>query len=345
MDTFANGRALCRAFYREVAAAALEGLPHDALLVGEGSDVQGYDQEISRDHNWGIRMTVFAREPERAEAALRRLPRQWRGFSVSEVGEGRPIEAIAPEKWFRRTLRAEDIRALPASWWLSVPQQHLLQFTGGVKLGGNLGAWEEASALLCWYPDDVWRWMLAAQWYRIWGVERLIPRVHDAGDALGAQLAVHSLLRRILEMRFLQSHRYQPYDKWFGTAFRQTEDSGFYEETALRILSRCEVSGQIPLLHSLLLDLGRRHNALGLTEAVEPRVEPYAVGVDGAVRPYGILNSGAFCEKCMDSIQDARLRGAAHVGSIDQMAAPTDLMMNFTDWIDDFRRAYDRQLS
>ena len=53
MAEFISGRILSNQFYQEIIKPLLAGIPHDACLIGEGSDVLGYDQPISMDHDWG----------------------------------------------------------------------------------------------------------------------------------------------------------------------------------------------------------------------------------------------------------------------------------------------------
>ncbi len=64
-------------------AALLDGVPHAAALLGEGSKVLGFDTERSTDHAWGPRLQVFVRE-ELVEEARRRvedgLPDEVRGW-------------------------------------------------------------------------------------------------------------------------------------------------------------------------------------------------------------------------------------------------------------------------
>lgn len=148
---------------------------------------------------------------------------------------------------------------------------------------------------------------MASQWYLIWSVERLIPRTYEAGDLLGSQMAVHKLLRYITQMCFLQNQKYQPYDKWFGTAWKETSNYLDFEKLFFELLSSMDINKQIETLHKLLLKLGEYHNFLGITKAVAPKIVKYEVGVNNAIRPYLILNSAEYKDACIDSIQKARL--------------------------------------
>ena len=69
---------------KEVIRPLLGDMPHDACLIGEGSDVLGYDQPISMDHDWGPRLTLFVADEKVAVAArehiLADLPDNFLGF-------------------------------------------------------------------------------------------------------------------------------------------------------------------------------------------------------------------------------------------------------------------------
>lgn len=333
MDDFKCGRDLCCSFYQEFLKPALAGIRHDAVLIGEGSDVLGYDQNISRDHNWGVRATVFVEDP--AAAPVMPIPEKYRGVAVKPEN----IVITTIDQWLLDNLGIADIGAISTAKWLSMPQQLLIQFVYGMLLGGELGEYRRAQDILAWYPDDIWRWMMAVQWYFIWSEERLVPRARDAGDIIGAQMIAHRLLRYIFQLHFLQCRRYRPYDKWFGTAFGELEGHEFFEEKFRDAIS-ADVDAQIAILHDMLMRLGEAHNSLGITRPVKPRICNYEVGIDGAVRPYMIINSSEFIEALKDGITDMALREMPLVGAIDQLGNATDVMINFSYWKPVFEDGY-----
>src|SRR5213593_4167188 len=70
MSAFIPGLELSRLFYEEavrpILDAAFPGLPHSAALLGRGSEVLGFDDAMSTDHNWEARVLLFLREEEHA---------------------------------------------------------------------------------------------------------------------------------------------------------------------------------------------------------------------------------------------------------------------------------------
>jgi hypothetical protein len=68
VEAFVSGIDLSRRHYEEVVRplvhSRFRALPHSAALLGRGSEVLGYDDEMSTDHDWGPRVLLFVSEED-----------------------------------------------------------------------------------------------------------------------------------------------------------------------------------------------------------------------------------------------------------------------------------------
>ena len=66
--SFIKGLELNKGFYADIVKPLLDkkypNLVYSASLLGYGSDVLGFDTEISMDHNWGPRLQLFVNESD-----------------------------------------------------------------------------------------------------------------------------------------------------------------------------------------------------------------------------------------------------------------------------------------
>jgi hypothetical protein len=62
------------------------------------------------------------------------------------------------------------------------------------------------------------------------------------------------------------------------------------------------------------------HNDLGLTAAVDPRVQPFHD------RPFRVLHAGRFTQALTSSITDPAVRGLPLTGAVDQFVDSTDAL-------------------
>jgi hypothetical protein len=230
MPPFIAGLELSRRFYTEVVRGLVKP-PHAACLLGEGSEVLGYDQPRSTDHAWGPRLQIFVAAPEVEaveDAIAQALPARFQGWPVRffKLQTGtvtHHVEVTTLENWLHAQLGFDPRLELTTASWLALSQQCLLQVTAGAVFHDDTGDLTSVRRLLGWYPRDVWLWLLASQWHLIGNAEPLIGRTREAADARGSALVAATLVRLMMQLSFLQERRYWPYPKWFGTAFSRLD--------------------------------------------------------------------------------------------------------------------------
>lgn len=347
MAAFIPGIELSRHFYEEVVCKLVE-VPHAAALIGEGSEVLGFDQPRSADHSWGPRLQLFVHPSEIENVSLaieRGLPAEYKGYPVPfycwKTGTVRHhVEVTELDSWLSSQLRIDSGTELTPQTWLSMPQQHLLQFTSGAVFEDDRGELSGMRKRLAWYPDDVWLWMMASQWHFIGNTEHLLGRTAEANDRRGSMLVACRLVRLIMELCFLQERRYWPYLKWFGSAFAKLAVAPAIGPILDTILEATDPSTRENGVTRALEIAAEKHNGLGLTVAVPPVFEDFKVGINDAVRPYRVLNAGSYVEACRSAIVDRKLGKLLPVGAIDQLTHADDALFNFTSWTTHLEQNY-----
>lgn len=327
MPQFAPGRELSRAFYEEVVRALVGDVEHSAGLLGWGSDVLGFDTERSTDHGWGPRMRVFVRAPEveRVRSAVEAgLPDEFRGWPTRYGWDAVPVSShvdVRPlGEWLERQLGYDARTGLTTLQWLTTPQQLLLEVTGGEVFWDGTRELEPLRKELAWYPDDVWRWLVGCQWWRIDQEEPFVARAAEVGDELGSRVVAARLARDVMRLGFLLERHYAPYAKWLGSAFAQLDCATDVGPALRRLLAADDFAARESAWVEAIEAVARRHNALGLTEHLEPTVR------DFHSRSFRVIDGGRFATACIESVSDDWLRGLPRVGAIDQLLDSTDVL-------------------
>ncbi len=229
--TSLTGLTLARDYYWEVVAPLLQarwpGVPHAAGRLGSGSEVLGLDDAMSRDHDWGLRLTVLVdrRDPKSVASFLAdALPESFRGwpsrFATSWDRQVKARVEIDTSAGFASSrLGLDPTCPWDALDWLSMTGQSLLEVTAGEVFIDTAGGITDIRQRLVWYPGDVWHYVVAADWRRIGQLLPLMGRADLRGDELGSRILATRIASVAMHLAFLLQRRWPPYVKWLGTVF------------------------------------------------------------------------------------------------------------------------------
>ncbi|MGX6600807.1 DUF4037 domain-containing protein [Micromonosporaceae bacterium Da 78-11] len=345
LPPFLPGLHLCRRFYVEAVRPLLDeawpGLPHAAARVGPGSEVLGFDTGRSVDHDWGPRLELFlsAQDADRHGADLSalltgRLPKQIGGWPTHFEPPGARVQAMAATtgpvahrvhltdvaRWSVGQVGFDARHEPTVLDWLATPTQRLAEVVGGAVFHDDLGELTDLRHRLRWYPDDVWRHLLAAQWTRIGQEEAFVGRTAEAGDELGSRLITARLAREVMRLCLLLARRYPPYSKWSGTAFAALPEVDEIAAALHDAVDTHDPGHRQEALCTAYEAVGRRQNRLGLADPVEATRRPFFD------RPYPVIDAARFAAALLDRIGDVTLAGLPLVGGIDQFVDSTDIL-------------------
>ncbi len=200
-------------------------------IVGSGSECFGFDDEVSRDHDFDPGFCVFLpgediidRKTEfQLERAYAKLPKEYEGVKknlLSPVGGARR-GVIRLEDFLKEKLGTGS-GELTISDWLTIPEQSLLEVTSGKIFFDNYGKVITIRNSLSQYPEDIRLKKLAGHLLLMaQSGQYNYKRCLDHGENAAAQMAVYEFVKHTMSAIFLLNNVYMPYYKWSFRALRQ----------------------------------------------------------------------------------------------------------------------------
>jgi len=348
MPVFVSGLDLSRRFFREVVrpllAPAFPNLHYAAALLGPGSEVLGFDTEMSVDHDWGPRLFLFLREEDAEQGDAignllsQQLPETFADFPVSLPAPIEPrthlvirplagpvkhrIIPITIRNFVRGQLGYDLAQSLRASDWLTFPSHALGELVAGEVYHDDVGELTALRTRFVWYPHDVWLYLLASGWQRIGQEEHLMPRAGSVGDELGSALIGSRLVRDIMNLCFLLEKQYAPYPKWFGTAFQRLHSAKELLPLLWRAQQASTWSERTEALARAYEVLARMQNALRIGRTLPVTVSLFYD------RPFPVIHGERFAQALVEQMTDPAVRHIAKqrfIGNISQWSDNTDM--------------------
>lgn len=328
-------------------------------MIGGGSEVLGFDTEMSSD--WGPRVMLFFK-PEEIDSfgesvrlkLSENLPRTFAGYPTSftpadannhgvqllEFNSSGPVqhrcEIQTVSRFFSEYLGFDITKKLESEDWLSFPGQKLRSLRAGTIFRDEIG-FADLLSKFCYYPDDVWLYMLACGWARIEQEEHLMGRAGFVNDEIGSAIIGARLVRDLMNLCFLIERVYPPYPKWFGTAFQLLPCAEKLKAPLQSVLTAQDWKHRQMHLQTAFEQVAILHNQLGLTEKLPEKTR------DFHGRPFMVISMGDFskalCQRILrDQSVSKTIRKLAQeplIGSIEQFSDSTDLLSNsqWREWV------------
>jgi hypothetical protein len=341
ISKFVPGLELNRHFFHRVIRPLMEehfpDLKYSAGLVGEGSDVLGYDTPQSMDHGWGPHMRIFLQESDFNKKRdldkmfRKKLPYEFMGFPTNFTKPNKNsylVQEMEPKKsgtinhfihfytvksFFEKFLGFDPRQRVSYADWLTFPQQALLEVTAGEIYFDQIGLGETVNKFK-YFPDEVWMYIYAHQWGYIGDEEMYMGRSGEIGDELGSNVIATRMVNNIMKLCFLLEKKYFPYSKWLGTAFVRLQIANeltyplFNVVTAKKWEEREEYMGQVYEI------IAKKHNELKITKRMPTKATV-------SERPHKIIKARVFYDEISKNFSPFFKNLNYQIGSIDQFIA------------------------
>ncbi len=235
-----KGLELSRLFYEQKGAQMLKEKFGDKTeriavgLVGEGSECFGFDDEISRDHDWGPSFCLWINEEDyrlfgneldkeykalMAGSFMGYPPREEGAMSAGRVG-------VNEIKNFYRHYTGLDRAPSGINEWRMIPEDYIATVTNGEVFHDPSGEFTAIrEGYLSYYPEDVRLKKLAAATARAAQAGQYnYPRALKRGDTIAAYRTLAIFIEKATHIMYLLNRRFMPYTKWAGRGLLEMGD-------------------------------------------------------------------------------------------------------------------------
>ena len=196
-------------------------------LVGEGSECYGYDDELSKDHDFGSSVCIWLRKDDylkykyRINKVLETLPKTYLGFQElkeSEWGYNRRGLLNIEDFYFKFIGSVNPPQTI--NDWQKIPETALATVTNGEVFLDNLGEFTKIrEQLLNYYPEAIRQNKIATRLMNIsqhgqYNYVRCLRR----NDLVSANQCLYLFVDEVIHLVFLLNRKYKIFYKWANRA-------------------------------------------------------------------------------------------------------------------------------
>lgn len=250
-DNPKSGLFICKALYEKclapvIAAEFAEYKDKIAVgLVGKGSDCYGFDDELSRDHDWGPDLCIFVSKEtyeaigDRLEAAYNNLPEEFEGFKKAPKVSGRQRRGVF--------IIEDFFKGLLGVWPVSLEQFTMLEdyslseCVNGVIFTDPQGIITGIRKNIAkGYPQPIlFRKLAQASALFSQTGQYNYLRMAQRGDELTAQMMLNDAIKYAMKLAHYIENRFPPHDKWLHESCKSLSIAGDF----LPLLESRDING------------------------------------------------------------------------------------------------------
>ena len=280
-----------------------EAIGHFAAgLVGEGSECFGFDDELSRDHSFGLRLQIWLTDEDYAlygpglTSLYAALPDGLEGFAkpAENPNEGKRNGVFTVSGFYKGIL---GIPGVPeqAGHWLAIPEPHFAAAVNGKVFTDSPGVFTEIrKKLLEHYPEDIQRFFLAqhAAIAAQTGQYNMLRAFRHSEE-----LAVFNIKARFIQsaiaMVFLLNKVYRPFYKWAPRAMRSLPVFGadMYEKL-VRLSCETDIRTSCNIVENICGQLISEMQLQGITEGKSDFLMDHLPHIMGGIKSDDVRRRG-----------------------------------------------------
>ena len=225
---YAKGMDLCEDFYREYGVPMIRSRFPEyekviaAGLVGEGSECFGFDDTVSRDHDFGpgfclwLTDSVYDEIGEQLQEEYEKLPTTYMGITRRQTQQGKKRVGVFRISDFYEQLTGLSDVPTTQNQWLFIEDYQLAAATNGKVFRDDLGEFSRIrKELLKHYPEEVRVKRIAREAALMaQSGQYNYSRMYGRGERVTACIALSEFMKHTMMMVYLLNHRYAPFYKW-----------------------------------------------------------------------------------------------------------------------------------
>lgn len=232
---YEKGMDLCEDFYKEFGEPMIHMLFPEyekeiaVGLVGEGSECFGYDDSVSRDHDFGpgfcmwLTDSVYDEIGQKLQEEYDKLPKTFMGITRNITKQAKKrVGVFRIQDFYEELIGTVDVPATQ-NQWLFVEDYQLATATNGKVFRDNLGEFSRIRReLLKHYPEEVRVKKIAREAALMaQSGQYNYARMFGRGEHVTALIALSEFMKHTMMMVYLLNHHYAPFYKWMHRGMKQ----------------------------------------------------------------------------------------------------------------------------